>query len=118
MGTFNVRTLAVNGKNGLGHVEEIMEVCRQSRCNILGLQETRQDGFAAAGFTVYCSGAGGGVTQAKGPHGVGLAIKDSIFQNAEKDGLLWSTSVLDFMKVRLNLTGKSNDLFCDCVRSD
>ena len=33
--TFNVRALAFNGKNGLGHAE-IMEVCRQSECNIVG----------------------------------------------------------------------------------
>ena len=26
VGTFNVRTLALNGKNGLGHAEEILDV--------------------------------------------------------------------------------------------
>lgn len=36
----------------------------------------------------YCSGeAGGDVTEAKGQHGVGLAIKEPILQDVEKDGL-------------------------------
>ena len=57
--------------SGVGHAEGIMEVCRQSQCDIVGLQETRldeQDGFtaAAAVFTVHCSGAGEGGTKAKG----------------------------------------------------
>ena len=37
MGTFNALTLAVNGKHGLGHAEDIMEVCRQSQGDIIGL---------------------------------------------------------------------------------
>ena len=55
VGTFNVDTLAFNGKNGLGHAEEILEVCRQKGCDIVGLQETRRDGpngFIAAGYAV------------------------------------------------------------------
>ena len=55
VGTFNVRSLAFNGKKGLGHAE-IIEVCRQRECDITGLQETRQDGqngFTAAGYSVY-----------------------------------------------------------------
>ena len=52
MGTFNVRTLAVNGKNGLGHAEGIMEVCRKIQCDLVGLQETRRDG--QNGFTASC----------------------------------------------------------------
>ena len=40
---FDVCILAVNGKDGLGHAEGIMEVCWQSQCYIVGLQETRRD---------------------------------------------------------------------------
>ena len=29
VGTFDVRTPALNGNNGLGHVEEILNVCKQ-----------------------------------------------------------------------------------------
>ena len=66
VGTFNVRTLALNGKNVLGHAEEILKACRQKNgCNIVGFQKTRRDGqngFTAAGHAVYCSGSGGGMT--------------------------------------------------------
>ena len=64
-GTFNVRTLAFNGKNSFDHAEEILELCRQIECDFVGLQKTRragQNGFTSAGYTVYCSGAGGGGT--------------------------------------------------------
>ena len=45
VGTFNVRTLALNGKNVLGHAEEILKACRQKNgCNIVGFQKTRRDG--------------------------------------------------------------------------
>ena len=37
VGTFNVRTLAINGQNGFGHAEDNMEVCRQSQCGNIGL---------------------------------------------------------------------------------
>ena len=90
MGTFNVRTQAFNGKNGLGHAEEILDVCRQSSCDVVGLRETRRDdrnGFTAAGYAVYCSGSGGGVAGAKGQHGVWLAIKETVLQNVIKDCL-------------------------------
>ena len=52
MGTFNVRTLAFNAKNGIGHSEVILKVCQELGCDVIGLQETRRDGqstFTAAG---------------------------------------------------------------------
>ena len=55
MGTFNVRTLAFNGKNGIGHSEVTMKVCLELGCDVIGLQETRRDRqstFTAAGHTV------------------------------------------------------------------
>ena len=55
----------------------------------------------AAGSTVYCSGAGGGGTEAKGQHGVGLAIKESILQDVEKDGLAVEHISAPLTKVRL-----------------
>ena len=64
-GTFNVRTLAFNGKNSFDYAEEILEVCKQIEYDIVGLLKTRrarQNGFTAAGYTVYCSGADGGGT--------------------------------------------------------
>lgn len=55
VGTLSVLVLAVNGKSGLGHAEEIMEVYRESQCGIVRLQKTRRDeqgAFTAAGFTL------------------------------------------------------------------
>ena len=86
MGTSSVRTLAVNCTKRVGHTD-IIVVCRQIQCDIVGLQETRrdgQDGFTAAGFTVYCSGAGGGGAEAKGQHRVEITMEESILQDVEK----------------------------------
>ena len=90
MGTFNVRTLAFNGKNGLDHAEKVLEVCRQKGCYIVELQESSrggQTGFTAAGYDICCSDSGGGVTEAKGQDVVGFAIKGPILQDVKKDGL-------------------------------
>ena len=54
--TWNVRTLAVKGKNGLGHAETLLLRAQKSRCDIIGLQEMRRGGqgsFEAAGYIVY-----------------------------------------------------------------
>ena len=64
VGTFNVRKLAFNGKNGTGHSEVIMKVCQDLGCDVVGLPETRRDGHStfteeAAGYTIFCSGADG-----------------------------------------------------------
>ena len=56
VGTFNVRTLAFNGKNGIGHSEVTMKVCQELGCDVIGLQETRRDRqktFTAAEHTVF-----------------------------------------------------------------
>ena len=41
---FNVRTLAFNGKNGIGYSEVILKVCQKLGCDVIGVQETRRDG--------------------------------------------------------------------------
>ena len=46
--------------------------------------------------------------EAKGQHGVGKAIKESIL-HVEKDGLAVGIISARLMKVRLNLEGKSNN---------
>ena len=79
VGIFDVRTLAFNGKNGIGYSEVILKVWQELGCNVIGLQETRRDGqntFTAAGYTVFCSGADGSEYKRKGIHGVGLAVRE------------------------------------------
>ena len=58
--TWNVRTLAVKGKNGLGHAETLLLRAQKSHCDIIGLQQVRRGGqgsFEAAGYIVYFSGS-------------------------------------------------------------
>ena len=44
MGTYNVRTLAFKGTNGIGHAEVIRKTCEDAGCDIVRLQEVRRDG--------------------------------------------------------------------------
>ena len=37
--TYNVRTLAVKGKNGYGHADGVLAKARQHGCDFIGLQE-------------------------------------------------------------------------------
>ena len=55
VGTFNVRTLAFNGMNGIRHSEVVLKVCQEPGCDVIRFHETRRDGrstFTAAGYTV------------------------------------------------------------------
>ena len=74
VGTFNVRTLAFNGKYGIGHSEVILKICQQLGCGVIGLQESRRDGqstFTAPRYTVFCFRADGSKYERKETHGVG-----------------------------------------------
>ena len=58
---YNVRTLAVKGKNGYGHDEHVLAKGRQLGCTsiFIGLDVTRRSGsttFRAAAYRVFCSG--------------------------------------------------------------
>ena len=43
-GTFNARTAAVNGVNGIGHIDTLLRTCAAKGCDVIGLQETKRDG--------------------------------------------------------------------------
>ena len=75
-GTFNVRTAAVNGVNGIGHIDTLLKPCAAKGCDVIGLQETKRDGtskIVASGYRVFFSGDCNGVKGRSGQHGVGLA---------------------------------------------
>ena len=36
-GTFNVRTAAVNGFNGIGHIDTLLRLCSVKGCDVIGL---------------------------------------------------------------------------------
>ena len=80
-GTFNVRTAAVNGVNGIGHIDTLLRTCAAKGCDVIGLPETKRDGtseISAPGYRVFFSGDCTMVKGRKGRHGVGLAIKDFV----------------------------------------
>ena len=43
-GTLNVRTAAVKGVNGIGHIDSLLRPCAAKDCDVIGLQETKRDG--------------------------------------------------------------------------
>ena len=44
-GTFNVRTAAVNGVNGIGQIDTLLRPCAAKSCDAIGLQETKGTGL-------------------------------------------------------------------------
>ena len=111
VGTYNVRTLAFKGTNGIGHAEVIMNTCEDAGCDVIGLQEVRRNGqsaFTAAGYVVFCLGADGGKYEKKGNHGVGLAARESIVTGMDKGDVAVECISARLMKVRIQLKEKSN----------
>ena len=49
-GTVNVRTAAVNGVNGIGHIDTLLRTCAAKGCDVIGLQETKRDGRGVQRF--------------------------------------------------------------------
>ena len=84
--THNVRTMAVDGKHGVGRALDVLSAYGRLGCDVIGLQETRRSGHSAltqAGYLVYCSGECGDENGAKkGQGGVGLAVRTSITRAA------------------------------------
>ena len=111
VGTYNVRTLAFKGTNGIGHAEVKLKTCEDAGCDIIGLQEVRRNGqsdFTAVGYVVLCLGADEGKHEKKGNHGVGLAVRESIVAGMDKGEVAVECISARLMKVRIQLKGKSN----------
>ena len=105
--THNVRTMAVDGKHGVGRTAEVLDSYQEMDCDI-GLQETRRSGQTAllrAGYVVYCSGeSGGNGKEKKGQGGVGLAVLKNIFRAEARSPEFISDMLL---KVTLELCGRA-----------
>ena len=84
--THNVRTMAVDGKHGVGRALDVLSAYDRLGYDVIGLQETRRSGhtvFSQAGYLVYCSGECGDENGGKkGQGGVGLAVRTSITRAA------------------------------------
>ena len=76
--TFNVRTAAVNGVNGIGHIDTLLRTGVAKGCDVIGLQEIKRDGtseISAPGYRVFFCGDCSMVKGRKRQHGAGLAIR-------------------------------------------
>ena len=106
-GTFNVRTAAVNGVNGIGHIDTLLKTCAAKGCDVIGLQETKRDGtseISASGYRVFFSGDCTMVKGRKGQHdGVGLAIKEEIVAKAGEDGITIECISARLFKAQISL---------------
>ena len=54
-GTFKVRAAAVNGVDGIGHIDTLLRTCAAKGCDVIGMQETKRDGtseISASGYRV------------------------------------------------------------------
>ena len=51
--TFNICTAAVNGVNGIDHTDTLLRTCAAESCDVIGLQETKQDGTSEISASVY-----------------------------------------------------------------
>ena len=84
--THNVRTMAVDGKNGVGRALDVLSAYDRLGYDVIGLQETRRSEHSAlsqVGYLVYCSSECGDENgEKKGQGGVGLAVKTSITRAA------------------------------------
>ena len=108
-GTFNVRTAAVNGANGIGHIDTLLRPCAAKGCDVIGLQEAKKDGtseIVASGYRVFFSGDCSGVKGRKEQHGVGLAIKEEIVKKVGEDGITIECISARLLKARISI--KSN----------
>ena len=108
-GTFNVRTAAVNGVNGIDHIDTLMRACAAKGCDVIGMQETKRDGTSeslASGYRVFFSDDCSMVKSRKGQHRVGLAIKEGIVKTAGEDDIAIGCISVRLLKARISI--KSN----------
>ena len=108
-GTFNVRTAAVNGVCGIGHIDTLLRTCAANGCDVIGLQETKKDGtpdISAPGYRVCFNGDCSMAKGRKEQHRVGLAIKEEIVKKAGEDGIIIECISARLLKARISI--KSN----------
>ncbi|CAB1110175.1 unnamed protein product [Ectocarpus sp. CCAP 1310/34] len=81
-------------------------ICSATGCDVIGLQETRregQDSVAHHGYVIIWSGARAGTKDKRGVHGVGIAIKEAMWESVGEEGRTVECISLRLMKVRLQI---------------
>ena len=109
LGTFNVRIAAVNGFNGIGHMNTPLRLCAAKGCDVIRLQDIKRDGtseIVVSEYRVFFSGDCSGVKGKKGQHEVGLAINEEIVTKAVEDGITMKCISARLLKARISI--KSN----------
>ena len=105
--THTIRTMAEDGKHGVGRALDVLSVYDRLGCEVIGLQETRRSGqsaFSQASYLVYCSGECGDENGGKkGQGGVELAVRTSITRAARPLEFISGR----LLKVTLELRGRA-----------
>ena len=63
-GALIVRTAAVNGANGISHIDTLLRPCVAQGYGVIGLQDTKRDGtskIVASGYRIFLNGDSSGV---------------------------------------------------------
>ncbi|CAB1111436.1 unnamed protein product [Ectocarpus sp. CCAP 1310/34] len=79
-------------------------ICSATGCDVIGLQETRREGqgsIAHDGYVIIWSGARAGTKDKRGVHGVGIAIKEAMWESVGEEGRTVECISPRLMKVRL-----------------
>ena len=103
--THNVRTMAVEGKHGVGRALDALSVYDRLGCDVVGLYSI----FSQASYLVYCSGeCGDEKGEKKGQGGVGLDVRTSITRAARPPEFISDR----LLKVTLELRGRAKVVTC------
>ena len=103
--THNVRTMAVDGKHGVGRALDVLSVYDRLGCDVIGLHSV----FNQASYLVHCSGeCGDDNGEKKGQGRVGLAVTTSITRAAHPPEFISDR----LLKVTLELRGRAKVVTC------
>ena len=105
--TFNVRTAAVNGVNGIGHIDTLLRPCAAKGCGVVRLQATKRDEISEIVASGYRGSFSGDCSRVKGrewQHGVELAKKQEIVKKAPEDGIAIECISASLLKALILIT--------------
>ncbi|CAB1104344.1 unnamed protein product [Ectocarpus sp. CCAP 1310/34] len=84
----------------------VMQIRSATGCDVIELQETRREGqgsIAHDGYVIIWSGARAGTKDKRGVHGVGIAIKEAMWESVGEEGRTVECISPRLMKARLQI---------------